>query len=76
LLTKVKGAVFFKVLRIINGVVHDTFKSTCIAIGLYDSDDEWNAFLEEAIGMRTGVQLRSLFVTILAFGVPSESCML
>jgi len=32
--------------------------------------------LEEAVGMRTSAQLRSLFVTILAFGVPSESCML
>jgi molybdopterin-biosynthesis enzyme MoeA-like protein len=32
--------------------------------------------LEEAVGMQTGAQLRSLFVTILAFGVPSEPCML
>jgi len=76
LLTKVKGAVFFEALRTINGVVHDTFKSTCIALGLYDSDDEWNAYLEEVVGMRTSAQLRSLFVTILAFGVPSEPCML
>jgi len=76
LLTKVKGVVSFEALRTINGVVHDTFKSACIALGLYDSDDEWNACLEEAVGMRTGVQLRSLFVTILAFGVPSEPCML
>ncbi len=72
LLTKVKGAISFEVLRTINGVVHDTFKSTCIALSLYDSDDEWNACLDEAIGMQTGAQLRSLFVTILAFGVPSE----
>ncbi len=76
LLTKVKGVVSFEALHTINGVIHDTFKSTCIALGLYDSDDEWNACLEEAIGMRTGAQLRSLFVTILAFGVPSEPCML
>jgi hypothetical protein len=75
LLTKVKGAVSFEALRTINGVVHDTFKSTCIALGLYDSDDEWNACLEEAVGMRTGAQLRYLFATILAFGVPSEPCM-
>jgi ATP-dependent DNA helicase PIF1 len=32
--------------------------------------------LEEAVGMRTGAQLRFLFATILAFGIPSESCML
>jgi hypothetical protein len=56
LLTKVKGAVSFEALRTINGVVHDTFKSACIALGLYDSDDEWNACLEEAVSMRIGVQ--------------------
>ncbi len=72
LLTKVKGVVSFEVLRTINGVVHDTFKSTCIALSLYDSDDEWNACLEEVVDMQIGVQLQSLFVTILAFGVPGE----
>jgi hypothetical protein len=76
LLTKVKAAVSFEALRTINGVVHATFKSACIAIGLYDSNDEWNACLEEAIGMQTGAQLWSLFVTILAFGVPGEPRML
>jgi hypothetical protein len=73
---KVKGAVFFKALCTINGVVHDTFKSACITLGLYDSDDQWNACLEEAVGMQTGAQLRSLFVTILAFNVPGEPRML
>jgi hypothetical protein len=73
---KVKGDVSFEAFCTINGVVHDTFKSMCIVFGLYDLDDKWNAFLEEAIGMRIGAQLRSLFVTILAFGVPSELRML
>jgi hypothetical protein len=72
LLTKVKGAVSFEVFCTINGVVHDTFKSTCIALGLYDSDDKWNACLEEAVGMQTSAQLRSLFMTILAFSVLGE----
>jgi hypothetical protein len=76
LLTKVKGVVSFEVFRTVNNVVHDTFKSACIALGLYDSDDEWNACLEEAVGMQIGAQLRSLFVTILAFGVPGEPRML
>ncbi len=76
LLTKVKGVVSFEALHTINGVVRDTFKSACIALGLYDSDDKWNACLEETVGIQTGAQLRSLFVTILAFGVPSELCML
>ncbi len=72
MLTKVKGVVSFEALRIVNSVVHDTFKSACIAFGLYDSDDEWNACLEEAVSMQIGAQLRSLFMTVLAFGIPSE----
>jgi hypothetical protein len=76
LLSKVKGAVSFEVLRTVNGVVHDTFKSACIALGLYDLDDEWNAYLEEAVGMQTVAQLRSLFVTILAFSILGEPRML
>jgi hypothetical protein len=69
---KVKGDVSFEPFRIVNGVVYDTFKSACIAFGLYDSDDEWNVCLEEAADIQTCALLRSLFVTILAFGVPSE----
>jgi len=57
LLTKVKGVVSFEALCTVNDVVHDTFKSTCITLGLYDSDDKWNACLEEVIGMQTGAQL-------------------
>ncbi len=76
LLTKVKGAVSFEALRTVNGVIHDTFKSACIPLGLYDSVDEWNACLEEVVGMQIGAQLRYLFMTILAFGVPSKPRML
>jgi hypothetical protein len=50
---KVKGVISFEAFCIVNEVVHDTFKSACIAFGLYDSVDEWNACLEEAIGMQT-----------------------
>ncbi len=53
LLTKVKGVISFEAFRTVNGVVHDTFKLVCIALDLYDSDDEWNAYLEEVVGMQT-----------------------
>jgi hypothetical protein len=51
---KVKGVISFEALRIVNNVVHDAFKSMCIALGLYDSDDEWNACLKEVVGMQIG----------------------
>ncbi len=76
LLTKVKGVVSFEALCTVNNVVHDTFKLVCITPGLYDSDDEWNACFEEAVGMQTSAQLWSLFVTILAFGILGEPRML
>jgi hypothetical protein len=52
LLTKVKGVVSFEALCTINNVVLYTFKSACIAFGLSNSDDEWNACLEEAVCMQ------------------------
>ncbi len=48
---KVKGVVSFEVFCTVNNVVHDTFKSTCIVLSLYDSDDEWNACLEKVVDM-------------------------
>jgi hypothetical protein len=36
---KVKGAISFEALRTVNAIIHDTFKSLCIALSLYDSDD-------------------------------------
>jgi hypothetical protein len=76
LLTKVKGVVSFEDFHTVNDVVHDTFKSACIALALYDSDDEWNACLKKVVGMQTSAQLRSLFLTILAFNVLGEPRML
>jgi len=73
---KVKGVVSFEAFRTVNSFIHDTFKLACIALGLYDSDDEWNACLEEVVGMQTCSKLWSLFVTILAFGVLGEPCIL
>jgi hypothetical protein len=41
LLTKVKGGdASFKAFRTVNSVIHDTFKPTCITLGLYDLDDK------------------------------------
>ena len=48
LLTAVQGPQSFEDLRMVNGVVHPDFKSACIALGLLDSDEQWNQCLEEA----------------------------
>ncbi len=48
LLNCVKGATSYKHLRIVDGTNHDTFKDTCIAMGLLEDDNEWHQALEEA----------------------------
>ena len=41
LLTHVKGPPSFEALHTVNGVVHHTFKSACLALGLLGDDEEW-----------------------------------
>ncbi|QRV82937.1 ATP-dependent DNA helicase PIF1 [Ceratobasidium sp. AG-Ba] len=72
LLTTVKGATSFEALRTYNGVVHPTFQACCTARGLLEHDGEWAQCLEEASVIKTGYQLRKLFVVILTFGNPTD----
>jgi len=52
-------------LRTVNGITYDTFKEACSALGLLDSDEEYEICLREAALMQTGRQLRHLFSIIL-----------
>ena len=72
LLTAVRGPQSFEDLRMVNGVVHPDFKSACIALGLLDSDEQWNQCLEEAALWQGGHALRSLFVCILLHCHPAD----
>ena len=56
LLTIVRGATSFEDLRTVNNVLHDTFKSACVARGLLEDDEEWIQCLREAAIMNTGYQ--------------------
>ncbi len=48
LLNYVKGATSYKHLWTVDGIEHDTFKDTCIAMGLLVDNNEWHQALEEA----------------------------
>ncbi|XP_028116876.1 uncharacterized protein LOC114314600 [Camellia sinensis] len=61
LLTIVKGPRSFQCLRTVNNVLHETFKSVCVARGLLEDDKEWIQCLKAAAVMKTGYQLRRLF---------------
>ena len=66
LLTNVRGPQSYDHLCTINNVVHPTFKSACVALGLLEDDEEWVQCLQEGAIMNTGHQLRRLFSVILA----------
>ena len=76
LLTIVKGPTSFEDLRTYNGIVHQTFKSACIARGLLDSDEQWDRSLTEAELWQGGYQLRQLFVCILLHCYPTDTLQL
>jgi hypothetical protein len=48
LLNYVKGATSYEHLQTVDGRQHDTFKDTCIVMGLLANDNEWDQALEEA----------------------------
>ena len=73
LLTVVKGPMSFEDLRTYDGIVHQNFKSACIAHGLLDSDEQWDHSLTEAELWQGGSQLRQLFVCMLLHCYPTDA---
>lgn len=67
LLHSIKVPTYYEDLRIINGVLYETFKNACAALGLLDDDGEWDNALSEASIWATGNQLRNMFNEILMF---------
>jgi hypothetical protein len=72
LLIMVIGPTSFENMWTMNKRIYDTFKATCVARDLYVIDEEWDQCMTEAAGMQTGVQMCSLFVTILTHGPPAD----
>ncbi|CAG8679327.1 5254_t:CDS:2 [Cetraspora pellucida] len=54
-------------LRTVDGVIYNSFKEACIALGLLQDDKELDECLAEAVQMQSGAQLRYLFATLLLF---------
>lgn len=72
LLMVLKGPKSFDDLRTINGRLCDTFHDACQSLGLLEDDGEWRICLQDAAEIKTGAQLRHLFVTILLFCTPMQ----
>ena len=70
LLTQRRGITSFEDMRTINLTIYETFKQTCEAMGLLESDDEWDKLLEESSSYQIPKQMRRLFTNILMYCNP------
>ncbi|XP_074374192.1 uncharacterized protein LOC141714577 [Apium graveolens] len=66
LLLRCKGALSFTQLRTIDGTTYDTFKEACGALGLLNNDKQWYDALEENTFSAMPIQIRAMFVNIMA----------
>jgi hypothetical protein len=62
----------FENLWTLDGHIYDTFKETCLVIGLFESDNESIVCLQEAFIIWTRSQLHNLLVTLLIHCSPNE----
>ena len=67
LFTIVKSSMSFEDLCIYDDMIHEIFKSICIARDLLDSDEQWDCFLMKVELWQDEYQLRQLFVYILLY---------
>ena len=72
LLYNVKSPTSYEDLRTVDGQLFPTFNAACIARGLLEDDDEWDACMREAVTINTGQQLRRLFSVILLGNSPAS----
>ena len=72
LLLRVRGATSYEYLRTVDGILYPTFQSACRALGLLESDAQWNNCLNEAAQYKTPYMLRQLYAIILHFSEPSD----
>ena len=73
LLLNVKGATCYNDLKTVNGELHQTFTSSCLALGLIEDNEEWKRAMNEASIWMMPRQLRLLFVRILIHCQPVHS---
>ena len=65
LLNLQKGCMRFEDIRIVDGVVHNSFKDACYALGSLQDDKEFIDTIFEASSWASGNYIRRLFVVLL-----------
>jgi len=64
LLHNVVGPETFQNIKTVDNIVFETYKETCLKLGLLKDDQHWDAAMFEANETQTLRQLRSLFTII------------
>ncbi|CAN1783366.1 ATP-dependent DNA helicase PIF1 [Linum perenne] len=68
LLGKISGALNFKDLRTLNGIVYDNYEHTCQAMGLLSSDNEWDLVMSEVSRWAHPAIIRSIISKVRSTG--------
>jgi len=68
LLIIVPGLTSFKNLRVVDGVLYDSFKAAYRALGIISYKSDWVDYFNEAKDMRTGWYLCRLLISALLYG--------
>ena len=61
----VRGPKSFEDIRTVDGIIHGTFRETCLSLGLLEDDRHWDQTLEEAEACKLPNQMRCLFAIML-----------
>lgn len=67
LLHHIKGPTSFLNMKTINEIIYPTYRATCEALGLLESDLHWKNTISEAVTVNSAPKLRELFVVMLIF---------
>ncbi|XP_058808470.1 uncharacterized protein LOC131674040 [Phymastichus coffea] len=70
LLLHVKGATNYNDLRTVDNILHPSFTTACLALGIIEDDEEWNKAMREAVTWMMPRRLRHLFIRILVHCQP------
>ncbi|CAO3645166.1 unnamed protein product [Mucor hiemalis] len=73
ILYHIPGATCFQDLRTVNGTVYSSYQETAEALGLLESDNQWELCMSEASTFNSAQSLRNLFCVIVVFCFPSNA---
>nr|KAJ0188861.1 hypothetical protein LSAT_V11C900488340 [Lactuca sativa] len=73
LLNKIKGPTCYEDIRTINGIMHESYKDACYALGLLDVDREYISSINETHYWATASFCRSLFVMLITLDCLSRT---